>query len=157
MKRQHIIIAACAAAAGLLVGSCDMMLESSDLTPGYSVSVGAGVPSWDYNPWYGDWGDGGWGIGYTPVIGPPPVVGPLPSRPHAPGQPARPLYGPGFGPVIRPGGGIVNRPVTLPDNRPVLPDINGSNPGPVIRPSVPSRPSVPGQRPSTGQRPVQPR
>lgn len=53
--------------------------------------------------------------------------------------------------------GIVNRPVTLPDNRPVLPDINGSNPGPVIRPSVPSRPSVPGQRPSTGQRPVQPR
>jgi len=113
-----------------------MMLESSDLTPGYSVSVGAGVPSWDYNPWYGDWG-----IGYTPVIGPPPVVGPLPSRPHAPGLPARPVYGPGFGPVTRP----------------VLPDINGSNPGPVIRPSVPSRPSAPGQRPSTGQRPVQPR
>lgn len=121
-------------AASLMVTSCDMMLEGTDPTPGYSISAGVS----NFGPWNTGIGTGGWNIGYAPVIGPAPVVGPLGPAPHPPGVPPRPVYGPSMPAPVRPA-----PPVSAP-NRPSAPPV-------VSTPSIPEN----GQRPgANASRPV---
>lgn len=108
-------------AAGIAVSSCDMMMESADYAPGYTISTGI-VPPPSWNP--------GWNLGYAPVSAP---------SPHPPGYIPPQLWQPSVNPnplPVRPAGS--GRPVTLPAN----PATPGS-------PAVPATPAIPanGNRP----------
>lgn len=106
----------------LMTASCDMMMEGTDIYPGYNVSAGLFPASPPIaGPVYNIPGT------YLPAI----PVGPVVSAPHPPGMSPTPGIGP-IWPAGRPS--RPSYPVTLPDEKPV---------DPVVRPSIPDN----GQRP----------